>query len=178
MKEILWLEKNKLKKSILIGFSIPLFLYIFFVFSCVGALGSDISEIVTISLAKYGAFFLLFGNIFAFFAMSTCFISLGNALREIYWQDFGINKNLSFILAVTPPLISLLGLATFIQILSITGSLFMIPLMIIILYLYYKTRKIGERKPEYELRIPDFAIWLIALFLIFTMFLVTVQSLI
>ena len=172
MKEILWLEKNKLKKSILLGFLVPVGLYIFFVFSCIGALGSEIDEIVTISLSKYGIFFLLFGNIFAFFAMSTCFISLGNALREIYFQDFKINKNISFLLSVAPPLISLLGIATFIQILSITGSIFMIPLMIIVLQLYLKTKKIGERKPEYELKIPNFVLYLVAAFLILVMFLV------
>jgi len=175
MKEILWLEKNKLKKSILFGFLIPATLYVFFVFSCIGALGSNIDEIVTISLAKYGAFFLFFGNIFAFFAMSTCFISLGNALREIYLQDFKINKNISFLLSIIPPLISLFGIATFIQILSITGSIFMIPLMIVVLCLYQKTKKIGERKPEYELKIPNFVIYIVTVFLIFIMFLVMIS---
>jgi len=171
MKEILWLEKRKLKNSILIGFFIPFFLYIFFVFSSIGALGEEISEVATISLGThYGPFFLIFGNFFAFFAMATCFISLGNALREIYNQDYGINKYLSFIFALFPSLIALTGVSTFSQILSLTGSLFIAPLYIIVVYIFYKIKKIGERKPEYELRLPYFSLLLIGfVFLIITL---------
>ncbi len=179
MKEVLWLEKEKLKKSILIGFSIPFILYIFFVFSCIGALDGEVSEIATISLGEhYGPFFLIFGNLFAFFAMATCFISLGNSLREIYNQDYKINKNLSFILAVFPSLIALAGLSTFTEILSLTGALFIAPLMIIIVYIFYKIKKIGERKPEYELKIPEWSLWLIGLFFLFITILISCQEII
>lgn len=177
MKEILRFEKYKLKESILFGFLVPLVIYILFTFSTIAAFGNNIGEIATISLARYGIFFLLFGNIFAFFAMATCFISLGNALREIYLEDFKIDNNLSFLFAVLPPLLSLFGFATFTQILSMTGSLFIIPLMLIIIYLYYKTKKIYERRPEYELKIPNFIILLISIFLLFVTILTCLQIL-
>lgn len=179
MKETLWFEKRKLKNSILIGFSIPFFLYVFFVLSCIGALDGEISEVATVGLGEhYGIFFSVFGNFFALFAMATCFISLGNAVREIYNQDYKINKNLSFILAVFPSLIALLKLATFTRILSLTGSLFVGPLMIIIVYTFYKIRKIGERKPEYELRLPNWSLWLIGLFFLFITVFVSYQEII
>jgi len=178
MKEILWFERKNLKKSILIGFSIPFFLYILFTFSCLGALDGEISEVATISLGKhYGIFFSIFGNLFALFAMATCFISLGNALIEIYNQDYGINKKISFIFAMSPPLIALAGLSTFTEVLSLTGTLFIIPLYILTIYIFCKVKRFGERKPEYELRLPYWLPHLIALFLLFVSILVSFQSL-
>lgn len=169
MKEILGSEKKKLRKSILIGYFIPFLIYIFFVFSCIGALGENISEIATISLGnQYGIFFLIFGNLFAFFAMATCFISIGNSAKEIYNQDYKINNNLSTILALFPSLIALGNFSTFTQILSLTGSIVFTPILIIVIYVFYKAKKKGERKPEYELKIPNWSLWLIVLFLLFT----------
>ena len=173
MKEILWFERKNLKKSILIGFSIPFFLYILFTFSCLGALDGEISEVATISLGKhYGIFFSIFVNLFALFAMATCFISLGNALIEIYNQDYGINKKISYIFAMSPPLIALVVLSTFTEglftkVLSRTGTLFIIPLYILTIYIFCKVKRFGERKPEYELRLPYWLPHLIALFLLF-----------
>ncbi len=178
MKEILWMEKSKMKKSILLGMFIPLVLYLFFTFTCIGALGKTSADIITVALAnEFGIFFLVFGYAFTFFAMGTGFIALGNATREVYCQDLNCNKNLSFILAVSPALISLLGAATFVDILSITGSLFMIPLLIIVLYLYCKAKRIGERKPEYELNLPSWVLVIIGAFLFLAMIIATWQSL-
>ncbi len=178
MKEILWYERKKLKKSILLGFSIPFFLYVFFVFSCIGALGGEVSEVATIALGEhYGIFFSIFGNLFALFAMATGFIALGNALIEIYNQDYKISKNLSFIAAMFPPLLALAGLSTFTEILSLTGALFIIPLYILIVYIFYKIKRLGERKPEYELKLPNWSFWVIALFFLFVAVLVSWQSL-
>ncbi len=179
MKEILWKEKKKLRKSILIGFSIPFFVYIIFTMICIGALGgSNISEVATISLGEqYGIFFLIFGNLFAFVAMATCFVSIGNSLVETYNQDYGINKNISFFAAILPASIAFFGLSGFTEILSLTGCLFIAPLMVSIVYLFIKTREKGERKPEYELKIPDWSLWTITLFFVFATALVGWQFL-
>jgi len=178
MKEILWKEKGKLKKSILIGFSIPFFVYIIFTMICIGALGSNISEVATISLGEqYGTFFLVFGNLFAFFAMATCFVSIGNSLIETYNQDYGISKNISYLAAILPALIAFFGISSFTEILSLTGCLFIAPLMVSIVYLFAKTREKGERKPEYELKIPNWFLWTITLFFVFATALVGWQFL-
>jgi amino acid permease len=182
MKEVLWLEKNKLKKSILIGFTIPLILYIFFTFSFIGACGDKLynedKEIATVCVES-NFLFTFFGYLFAFLAMSTCFIALGNSLRETYLEDYKINKSLAFVLTIIPPLIvSFLGVVSFVELLSLTGGLFLIPLMIVLVYMYYKTRRLGERRPEYELKIPNWIIWLLVIFLICIMILVSWGSII
>jgi amino acid permease len=71
MSEVLGEEKKNLRKSIIIGFSIPPILYILFSIACIGALETDISEVATLSLTKYGPILSTVGNIFAIFAMAT-----------------------------------------------------------------------------------------------------------
>jgi tyrosine-specific transport protein len=162
MSEVLGDEKRNLKKSIIIGFSIPLILYILFSIACIGALGTDISEVATLSLMKYGPIFGTFGNIFAIFAMATGFIALSNAISETYSEDMKINGKLSWALACFIPLIVLsianvlLPKLNFTDIVSYTGILFTGPYYLITIYTYYKARNSMERVPEYKLKLPNF----------------------
>lgn len=162
MKEILWEEKKNLMKSIIIGFSIPVVLYTFFCFASIGALGTEISEVATMSLSEFGDFFIIFGSIFALLAMSTGFISLSNALSETYSEDLKFGKISSWVLACFVPLIALtaanifLPSLNFAQIVAYTGILFTGPYYIITIYTFHKARKSGEREPEYTLKIPDY----------------------
>ncbi|OYT43513.1 MAG: hypothetical protein B6U88_00815 [Candidatus Aenigmarchaeota archaeon ex4484_56] len=170
MKEILWTEKRKLKKAIIIGFLIPMFIYIFFTISALGAVGTNIDSIATVSLAKYGISFLLLGYFFTLLATSTGYISICNAIREIYNQDYHINKFLSWLLACFPSITAIFGLANFGEILSITGGIFMTSTILLIIYLFEKIKKIGERQPEYSLKISNLAILIVALFFIYIIF--------
>jgi len=169
MSEVLGDEKRNLKKSIIIGFSIPLILYILFSVACIGALGTDISEIATLSLTKYGSVFSTFGNVFAIFAMATGFIALSNAIAETYSEDMKINGKLSWALACFVPLIALsianviLPKLNFTDIVSYTGILFTGPYYLITIYTYYKARNSMERVPEYKLRLPNFVTGIVML---------------
>ena len=162
MSEVLGEEKKNLRKSIIIGFSIPLTLYISFSVACIGALGTDIAEVATLSLTKYGSIFSTVGNIFALFAMATGFISLSNAIYETYSEDMKINGKLSWVLACFIPLIVLsianvlLPKLNFTEIVSYTGILFTGPYYLITIYTFYKARNGGDRVPEYKLGIPNY----------------------
>ena len=175
MNEILWEEKKSLMKSIIIGFSIPLVLYTFFCFASIGALGTDISEIATMSLSRFGGFFMIFGSLFALLAMSTGFISLSNALSETYSEDLKFGKISSWALACFVPLIVLtaanifMPTLNFAQIVAYTGILFTGPYYIITVYTFHKARKSGDRVPEYELKIPDYLTrMMLLIFLVFS----------
>ncbi|MGC9310487.1 MAG: aromatic amino acid transport family protein [Candidatus Aenigmatarchaeota archaeon] len=161
MKEILWKEKKSLKKSIMLGFSIPLIAYLMFTLACIGALGQNIGEVATLSLSQYGGFFLLFGNIFALFAMATGFIALSNALAEIYCQDLRVCRRRAWLLSTVAPLFMLLAIdiisaANFTKILSYTGTLFIGPYMLMVVYVFWRAKTRGERTPEYEIKVPRF----------------------
>jgi len=169
MNEVLGEEKKNLKKSILIGFSIPLVLYMLFSVATVGALGTDIAEVATLSLTKYGQIFSTFGNIFALLAMATGFIALANAISETYSEDMKINGKLSWALACFTPLLALtlanviLPRLNFTDIISYTGILLTGPYYLITIYTFYKARNGGDRMPEYKLGIPNYVTGIVML---------------
>ncbi|MBN2094890.1 MAG: hypothetical protein JW727_02480 [Candidatus Aenigmarchaeota archaeon] len=177
MNEILSREKKGLKKSIIIGISIPILLYALFCFASIGALGTNVGEVATMGLAEYGRAFYLLGGIFALLAMSTGFISFSNAVAETYSKDLKINRKLSWALACFVPLIALfasniiLPSLDFATLIAYTGVLFTGPYYLIVIYTFYKARQLGgDRKPEYELRIPSYLTGMMMLvFLAFSM---------
>ena len=79
-------KKEKLmKKSILIGMAITIFVYIFFSFMIIGNLGAKTPQVATISL---GGVFILFGIL----TMFTSYLSLGNSLLENFSYDLKFKK--------------------------------------------------------------------------------------
>ena len=92
MKEELKNPK-RLKKAIIIGTLIPIFLYLLFAFAVIAALGINTTEIATIGLGKFfGEIMVIFGNLFAVFAMTTGFFALGLGLKQMYNYDYKIKK--------------------------------------------------------------------------------------
>jgi len=174
MKEELENKKRLLKKAIVIGTLIPIILYIIFSLAVVGNCGDSTSEIATICIGdKFGFLMLLFGNIFAIFAMSTSFLTLGLALKEMYNYDYCINKKLSLILACFIPLILFFLLLFFIKqerffnTIGLTGGIAMTLEGIMIVLMFKKAKKRGNRKPEYEIkRTALISVFLIIIFLL------------
>lgn len=122
-QEIKGNEKD-LKKAIIIGTTIPLIIYILFVFAVVGVSGKNTTEIATIGFSKLGFFVKIFSNIFVILAMSTSFITLALALRWVLQYDYKINKFIAwFISCFIPLFLFLIGFRNFIKILSFTGSI-------------------------------------------------------
>ncbi len=154
MREEIIRDKVDLKKSILIGSLIPVLIYIFFALSVVGVTGINTTQISTIGLGELlGYKMILLANLFAVFAMSTSFIALGFALKEMYMYDYRLHKDLSWTLTCFPPLIIvLLNLTNFIQIIGITGSFAGGIDGILITLMLWKAKKKKEREPEYSLK--------------------------
>jgi len=151
MKEYLTKDRKKLKKAITIGSLIPLFVYVLFAFATIGITGSNTTEIATIGLGnQLGEFILLFGNLFAIFAMLTSFLTLALAMKEIYMFDYKIKPKLAWALTVFIPLIPFLfGLNSFIMVIAVTGALSGGLEGILITLMFWKAKKKGNRTPEY-----------------------------
>jgi amino acid permease len=163
LQEVLGREKHKLKKAIIIGSIIPIVLYILFSAVVVGIVGLENFEllapnerIATIALSFYSDSFLgLFANIFAVLAMFTSFLTLGLALTEMYNYDFGLSRRLSLGLTLFIPLvIALAKLTTFISVIALAGIIAGGLDGILIVLAYWKAKTLGDRKPEYSLKLP------------------------
>jgi tyrosine-specific transport protein len=106
MGEELAKSKKDLKKAIIIGSLIPLAVYIIFATSIVGVLGSKTHEIGALGLAAIlGEKMAFIGALFALLTVSTSFMVLGLALKELFWYDYGLRKNTSWLLACFVPFI-------------------------------------------------------------------------
>ncbi|MEM4702902.1 MAG: aromatic amino acid transport family protein [Candidatus Pacearchaeota archaeon] len=164
IKQELKNNEKLMKKAILIGSLIPILLYIIFVTTVVGFSGKATPEIATMVFGKLPC-------LLAVFTMFTAFFTLASAIRDMYRFDFNFKKTKAWLLACLVPLavfivISLFKAATFIQILSLSGSISGGLAGILIVLMIKKAKKLGNRKPEYSIPIswPIITI-LIALFI-------------
>ena len=112
-------------------------------------------RIATIALSVYANPTLgLFANIFAIGTMFTTFLTLGIALMEMYEYDYHLKRNMAFALTLFLPLgLALSGFTTFIATLGITGAIAGGIDGILIVLAYWKAKKLGDRKPEYSLKV-------------------------
>jgi amino acid permease len=107
---------------------------------------------------KFGIFIILLGNIFAVFAMATSFFTLGLSLKQMYNYDYRVREKYAWMLACFIPLIIFIFISfskindAFFRIISITGGIAMTLEGVLIVLMFEKAKKKGNRKPEYSLR--------------------------
>lgn len=172
MEEILRSKHQSLKKAIIIGSLVPLFVYLLFAMVVVGICGGLTSDDAILGLVSLLPLWIVsLGAILGVLTMGTSYLSLGFVLREVYFRDFKFPKFLSFSFALLPPLILFLGGAkSFIQVLEVTGSLMGGLTGILIISLFVKAKRMGRRVPAYSLDLPVILIILLVLIFLFGMF--------
>lgn len=161
-KEILRGEENKLKKSILWSVLMVGVLYLLFAFTVVGISGDVTSPDAITGLFDFlGNKIVVLGSIFGVLAVGTSFLMLGSALDEVFRWDYGLKKGWSWLLTVLPPFVLfLIGLRTFIDVISLAGSLAIGLILLILIFTYIAAKSKGDRVPEYSLNIPKWFLYL------------------
>jgi tyrosine-specific transport protein len=154
MKQELGNRKKLLKKAIIIGGIIPIILYTVFTVAIVGISGQNTAQIATINLGEnLGAVMAAFANVFAVLAMSTSFIALGLALKQMYVFDFGFDNKTAWMMTCSVPLLAfLIGIKSFIVVLGVAGGLAggIEGLLLVLMHRAVQSRK-PEIKPEYKI---------------------------
>jgi tyrosine-specific transport protein len=158
MEEILRQEHGNLKKAIILGTTVPLAFYFLFVTLVVGICGRLTSDDAVLGLAFFLPTWIVdLGAVLGTLTMGTSFLTLGYVLREVYFRDFGIPKILSWVLVcLGPPVFYFLGAQNFIGIIGATGALMGGLTGILIVLMFLKSKKMGERGPTYVLPLPKF----------------------
>ena len=158
MNEELKNNKKDLKKAIIIGSLIPLFIYILFALIIVGITGINTTDGAILGIASVlGNKFLILGSVLGILTMATSFIAVAFALKEMYHFDYRLKKKLSSVFACFIPLIISSVIITsdiknaFFKVLDITGSLGGSLAGILIVLIWWKAKKSGKRKPEYSI---------------------------
>lgn len=140
IEEMLREKKYLLKRVILISFLIPIFIYLLFIYLILGICGDKTTESALTGLktflGKEAVTAILFIGVLTSF---TSFISLALTLKNIFWYDLKINKNLAWAITCFVPLfLFLAGIKKFISIISFSGAIMLGIDGILILLMYKK----------------------------------------
>lgn len=146
MEAILPHQQKNLRRAIFWGGVIPMVVYILFTTAVVGVTGAGTTEIATVGLGKkVGPILIVFGNLFAFFAMGTCFLNVALAVKKQFEWDYKVDKFNAWLLTILAPLfLFLLGARNFIGTLEVVGALFGSFNAAIIILIYWRAKRRGD----------------------------------
>ena len=154
-------QEKYLKRVILLGYLIPFIIYLVFTYVVVGNFGVNVPEIATLAL---GRFFSILGIL----TMFTAYFTSTLAIRDMFRFDFNFGRLKGWLLAIFIPLIIFLAvyflkIVTFVQILSISAIISGGLAGILILLMNKEAKFLGNRKPEYNIKINWWIICLMSL---------------
>ncbi|MFH1193496.1 MAG: aromatic amino acid transport family protein [bacterium] len=154
--EIMSRDKRGAKSVIFWGSFIPILLIALFAFVVVGVTGAATTKDAIAGLGTvFGNWILYVGAFFGLFAVATSFLPLALYAKKQFHLDFKVNGFLSWALACLVPFaIFLFGTKDFITIISFSGAVFSGFEAFLVIWIYSRARRLGERKPEYSVRLP------------------------
>jgi amino acid permease len=153
------------KKAIVIAGTIAIVAYALFTLAVVGVTGSSTTEIATVGLgAVAGKAMFLFGNLFAIFAMGTCFLMGGVSLKDsLHWDYKMPNWVATLLVCGIPFVIFLLGMRSFIAAIDIVGGVFISLEMLVLVLIYWRAKTLGHlRQSKYKVH----NVWLAVVLLV------------
>lgn len=159
-------KDNAFKKAIILAGIINIVVYVVFAYVVVGVTGSATTEVATVGLGDVvGPYMLIFGNLFALFAMATSFLMTALAFRDSLRWDYKVSRGFATsIVLVLPMIIFLLGLRSFIVTIDIVGGVLVSSLMIMSVLIYWRAKQCGDlTQSTYRLH---HTAWLIILLLV------------
>ena len=153
-------KEKLLKKAIIVGTMIPIFLYFIFTATFLGVFGKNVSQVATISSDS-------FIPVLGIFTMLSSYFVLSFSLKNIFDYDLKTRKNSFLFVSLVPILIylfvSAFNLASFVDILGIAGVVSGGLTIIIILLIHMKAKENGNRKPEFSVPMNRFIFAILSL---------------
>lgn len=166
-------QARLLKKVIVWGTLIPVVVYAVFITAVVGLSGLETSPETLEGLAPHlGSSIVKYGAVMGFLAVITSFFTIGLNIQNSFRFDFGFSKLLSWFLTVSIPLLLFFyGHKDFIGILSFTGAVLGGLEGLLLLAIWSRARKRGDRQPEYSVKLsPIIKYLLVLIFLVGVMY--------
>lgn len=165
-------NENYLKRAIIIGTLIPIFVYAIFSFIFVGILGGSVEQISTLSFGKPVI-------VLGIFTMLTSYFVLSFVIRDIFIYDLRKGKWETFFFVSVVPLvlyfiITFFNLVDFVGILEIGGVVSGGLTGILILLMNLKSKDKGKRRPEFSVPINWKVIWIMSIIFILGSYLVLI----
>lgn len=161
-------EKKKVKKAIALTTLIVVPFYMIFSFTVLGVVGGNISQDVLSSLAPFLDSKIIFLAVLAaLITLADSILVLGLHLKNTFIYDLKLPNRLSTIIACGMPLILfLIGFRDFIGTLGFVGTVVGVIEGAAIILIFKKAKKMGDREPEYSLKIPAVLLYFLIVVLI------------
>ncbi|MBI2054746.1 MAG: hypothetical protein HYT39_01455 [Candidatus Sungbacteria bacterium] len=125
VRETLASDGRYLRSVILWGTLAPAVLYSLFTAAILASSGGGVSQDAISGIAeKLGEPAAILGNLIGFLAIITSFIGVGLTFKELLNIDFGVKKNLAWVITSFLPFILVaMGISDFIRVISFVGAL-------------------------------------------------------
>lgn len=151
-------HKKLIKKAIIIGSLVPIFIYVIFTGLIVGITGEATTDGAILGIAqKVGGFVFISGTLLGIIVIATSFMAVGLALKEMLMFDFKWKPTTASAMTCFGALgitigVILMGIENaFFRVIDITGSIEVPLAAILVVLMLKKAKKMGNRKPEYEM---------------------------
>ena len=154
-----------LKRVIIIGTVVPAIIYGIFMLAVSGVSGLKTSPEALAGLVPFlGSSVIRYGALVGLLAVITSFFTLGLNIQNSFRLDFGFSKlSSSFLTAAVPLILFFYGQRDFIGLLSFGGAVLGGLEGLLLLAIWTKARKHGDREPEYKLKLQPIMVCLLAL---------------
>ncbi|MFH1780410.1 MAG: hypothetical protein ABH841_00135 [Candidatus Nealsonbacteria bacterium] len=155
-------EKKKLKKTIILATIITVPFYLIFTLAVLGVVGKNISQDAISILAEFLDPRIIFlGVLAALVTIGDSILVLGLHLKNTLVYDLKLSNNLATGIACGLPLfLFLIGFRNFIGTLGFVGTIIGVIQGAVIILIFNKAKKLGNREPEYSFKVPS---WLLCL---------------
>lgn len=154
-------ETKNAKEIIALGIVFCAAIYIVFTFLVLGVTGKNTTEDALTGLNNFlGNKILIAGYALGVLATFTSYISSAITIKKIFIYDINFKPLLAWGLAISIPImLFLFGVNDFIMIISFVGAVTMGIDSFMVFLIYRKALKMGDRKPEFELKLSPIVIY-------------------
>lgn len=162
-------ERKNIKKIIVLATVIVVLFYVLFTISVIGVTGKDVSQDTLSGLIPFlGQKIIFFVALAAIITLADSFLVLGLYLRNTFIYDLKLPKTISTIITcLTPLFLFLIGFRSFIGTVGFVGTIIGVIEGTIIILIFKRAKTLGNREPEYSLKIPTVLLYCLIFILIF-----------
>ena len=161
-------ERKDLKKIIIFASIITIILYLLFSLSIIGVSGKSTSQDALFGLVPFlGKKIVILGALVGVITLADSFLIICLYFKNVLIFDYKLPKIWAFLISILLPLfLFLIGFREFISVIGFIGTILAMIEGIVILLIFSKIKKLGDREPEYSLKIPTFLIYFLIIIFI------------
>jgi len=161
-------DKRRVRKAIILATAVVVPFYLLFSLAILGATGNRIGSDTLSSLAPLLDSKIIFlGVLAALVTLADSILVLGLYLKNTLIYDLRLSRSLAGLISCGLPLgLFLIGFKDFIGTLGFVGTIVGVIEGTAIILIFKKAKKLGDRNPEYNLKVPALLLYLLIMVLI------------